>query len=89
METTIEANAASVKIRPDSCLCQAIRYELVEEPFRRVLCHCIECKKATGSAFMANSWYNKDVSVQEKVFEIVESCLMFGVAATSNHVRTG
>jgi Glutathione-dependent formaldehyde-activating enzyme len=88
MQTTIAANADSVRTRYGSCLCQAIRYELVEEPFRRVLCHCIECKKATGSAFMANSWYNKDVSLQKSFQEVVQSYLISSVAATSDHLRT-
>jgi len=47
-------------IHHGSCLCQAVKYELTDDAFRKVLCHCTECKKATGSAFMANNWYQKD-----------------------------
>lgn len=38
-----------------SCLCGAVRYE-IDEPFERFLyCHCMRCRKATGSAHAANA----------------------------------
>jgi hypothetical protein len=54
-EPAIVAKTDSASFRHGSCLCQAILYELADEAFRRVLCHCVECKKATRSAFIANN----------------------------------
>jgi hypothetical protein len=45
-----------------SCLCRAIQYEVTGDPTRRALCHCENCSKASGSSFMANWWFGKDVS---------------------------
>lgn len=33
------------------CLCGAVRYESTGEIARRFLCHCQDCKRASGSAF--------------------------------------
>lgn len=44
-----------------SCLCNAVTYELTGKAHMKILCHCSMCKKATGSCFMANWWYAKDV----------------------------
>ena len=38
--------------RSGSCLCGAIRYEVSGEPLRIGLCHCLDCQKETGSAFV-------------------------------------
>lgn len=43
-----------------SCLCGAVTYTLSAPPQMSLLCHCINCKKWTGSAFMMNDWYNRD-----------------------------
>lgn len=40
-----------------SCLCGAVTYTLSESPQKSVLCHCINCKKISGSAFLTNDWY--------------------------------
>lgn len=34
-----------------SCLCGAVRYELAQSIDEITFCHCINCQKATGSAF--------------------------------------
>ena len=36
-----------------SCLCGAVRIELSGEPYRVGLCHCLDCRKKTGSLFSA------------------------------------
>jgi hypothetical protein len=41
------------KIRTGGCLCGAVRYELRGEPFKSGLCHCTDCRKITGSSFLA------------------------------------
>lgn len=33
------------------CACGAIRYEVTEEPIFQLICHCTDCRKASGSAF--------------------------------------
>ncbi len=35
------------------CYCGAIRYESVEPPVEPGICHCRECQRWTGSAFLA------------------------------------
>ena len=40
--------------RQGGCLCGAVRYE-VDEPLAPIqLCHCLQCRKAQGTAFGAN-----------------------------------
>lgn len=34
------------------CLCGAVRYRLVEDPIGLHVCHCTNCQKITGSAFI-------------------------------------
>lgn len=36
------------------CLCGNIRYTLKAEPALTVVCHCVNCQKASGSAFSTN-----------------------------------
>ncbi|CZR57825.1 related to DUF636 domain protein [Phialocephala subalpina] len=40
-----------------SCLCGAITFTLAGAPSTTVLCHCLSCKKSSGSAFQANGFY--------------------------------
>jgi hypothetical protein len=42
------------------CLCGAIRYEIEGEPFRIANCHCDDCRKATGSAYATNIFFQED-----------------------------
>ncbi|MFS2174756.1 GFA family protein [Rhizobium pisi] len=41
-----------MKIRTGSCLCGAVAYEVEGEPLRVGLCHCADCRKSSGSAFV-------------------------------------
>ena len=34
-----------------SCLCGAVRYTCLAQPAATVVCHCLDCKKHTGSAY--------------------------------------
>lgn len=38
-----------------SCLCQKIRYRLTQEPGDFGYCHCVSCRKASGSSHAANA----------------------------------
>ena len=42
------------------CLCGGIRYEIEGDPFRIANCHCDDCRKATGSAYATNLFYQED-----------------------------
>ena len=40
-------------VRTGGCLCGAVRYEVRDEPFKSGLCHCADCRKLTGTSFLA------------------------------------
>ena len=37
------------------CLCKAVKYEYNGDIAEIALCHCMECRKAQGAAFVANT----------------------------------
>ncbi|KAH7412708.1 DUF636 domain-containing protein [Cadophora sp. MPI-SDFR-AT-0126] len=41
-----------------SCLCGAVKFSISGSPLMHLLCHCISCKKTSGSLFQANNFYN-------------------------------
>lgn len=40
---------------PGGCFCGAIRYELTAEPMFVHCCHCQDCQRQTGTAFVLNA----------------------------------
>ncbi len=47
-----------------TCNCGAVRLEASGEPQRTGLCHCLTCRKETGSPFMAfGVWRSSDVKI--------------------------
>ena len=42
------------------CLCGGVRFEFDEPEGDFDLCHCSRCRKASGSAFLAGMWVEKD-----------------------------
>ena len=42
------------------CLCGAIRIATSGEPYRIGLCHCLDCRKHTGSVFSASAIFPLD-----------------------------
>ena len=42
------------------CSCGAIRYRLASEPMFVHCCHCLDCQKQTGSAFVLNALIESD-----------------------------
>ncbi len=38
-----------------SCLCRRIQFELTAHPGAFGLCHCVDCRKSSGSAFAADA----------------------------------
>lgn len=41
------------------CACGAIRYRLTQAPMIVHACHCRDCQKQTGSAFVINLWIER------------------------------
>jgi hypothetical protein len=41
------------------CACGAVRYKLTAPPLIVHACHCRDCQKQTGSAFVLNIWIEK------------------------------
>jgi len=46
-----------------SCLCNSVEYEITGEPFTFFVCHCNNCKKASGAAFMSNAFFKSNVCI--------------------------
>ena len=42
------------------CLCGALRVAAVGRPYRVGLCHCLDCRKHTGSLFHASAIFPQD-----------------------------
>ena len=59
------------------CACRAIRYRLTDTPLIVHACHCRDCQRLTGSAFVINIWIEK---------RCVEAS---GVAPSSFELTTG
>lgn len=50
------------------CNCGAVRFQLAGEPIRTGLCHCLTCRKETGSAFMAYAvWDQAAVTISGEI----------------------
>lgn len=41
------------------CLCGAVRYKLAEEALQTCLCHCEDCRKASGAPAVAWTFFKK------------------------------
>ena len=41
------------RVRYGGCLCGQVRFEVRGEPIKVGICHCLECRKATGAVAMA------------------------------------
>jgi len=44
-------------MRPASCLCGKACFTVTGDPFFYAVCHCSNCKKFSGSAFMTNAFF--------------------------------
>ncbi|KAF8972711.1 DUF636 domain-containing protein [Flammula alnicola] len=47
-----------VKTYHASCLCRGVKFTVKGEPFHYVICHCRNCKQASGSAFLSHAMFN-------------------------------
>ncbi|MEO0729008.1 MAG: GFA family protein [Pseudomonadota bacterium] len=48
--------------RTGGCLCGAVRFEVVGEPDRVGLCHCMDCRKHHGALFHASAIFARDAA---------------------------
>ena len=51
---------SDIAVREGGCLCGAIRLRVKGEPKRIGLCHCLDCRKVSGSAFTAYAIWPRD-----------------------------
>ena len=47
--------------KPGGCACGAIRYRVTETPLIVHACHCLNCQKLTGSAFVITLWIEREL----------------------------
>ena len=70
-----------VRLRRGGCSCGAVRFEVRGEPMVVGVCHCTECRKATGSAYLLYASWPRDaftVSGQAREFKGRSSCTVCG-----------
>lgn len=48
------------KVYTGGCLCGAVRYEARGQPFKAGVCHCCDCKRVTGTSFLAYADWKPD-----------------------------
>jgi hypothetical protein len=63
------------------CACGAVRYRLVSEPMFVHCCHCQDCQRETGSAFVLNALIETDRAIGKPSFAAVLS-VRWGAEAT-------
>lgn len=51
--------------RQGGCLCGQARYEVAGEPLRVGICHCLDCRKESGSAFACFAIYPAEALTYE------------------------
>ena len=44
--------AMTAQIIQGGCLCGAVRYEAIGKPFNVTHCHCTDCRRSSGAAFV-------------------------------------
>lgn len=76
-----DLNPASALYFTGSCLCHSVTYTIDGSPFNTVICHCLNCSKASGSAFQYNAFFNKST------FHLVTSSTL--KTFVSNETDTG
>ena len=66
--------------RTGGCLCGAVRYESAGEPLFSLLCHCRDCQRATGCAYVP------PVVVPRSALKVTGELRYFGVRGESGQI---
>ena len=66
------------------CACGALRYKLTADPLIVHACHCRDCQRLTGSAFVTNIWIEK--KFVETVSGVPRSFKLSGGSGKPNEV---
>src|SRR3954447_2166605 len=48
-----------MQIIPGGCLCGAVRYEAAGQPYNLTHCHCADCRRSSGAAFVTWSSFRR------------------------------
>ena len=60
------------------CLCGDVRFKLTAEPMYVQACHCLDCQRISGSAFIINMWIEaKHVELTTASQSCCNLCLSF------------
>ncbi|THU92983.1 DUF636 domain-containing protein [Dendrothele bispora CBS 962.96] len=51
---------SATQTRTGSCLCEANKFTVKGDPMLFVVCHCTNCKRQTGTAFMSNALFKEE-----------------------------
>ncbi|THU92981.1 DUF636 domain-containing protein [Dendrothele bispora CBS 962.96] len=51
---------SATQTRTGSCLCEANKFTVKGDPTLFIVCHCTNCKKQTGTAFMSNVMFKEE-----------------------------
>lgn len=66
------------------CACGALRYKLTADPLIVHACHCRDCQRLTGSAFVTNIWIEK--KFVETILGVPRSFKLSGGSGKPNEV---
>ena len=84
-------------IRTGRCLCGRIRYQVRGEPLRVGLCHCADCRRESGSAFVMFAVWPREAFSSKGEFSTYEgrsfcgTCgsRLFNLTAEEAELRVG
>lgn len=48
---------SKIMAQQGGCVCENIRYSIEGEPVMNALCHCLDCRKISGSVYSTNAVY--------------------------------
>lgn len=54
----------NAQVRTGSCICRGVTFRVTGNPLRVGICHCTDCRKASGSAFAAFAIWPRDAFEQ-------------------------
>jgi hypothetical protein len=79
----------NVAFRSGSCLCRGVTFRVTGEPLRVGVCHCLDCRKASGSTFSAFAVWPREAFEQMTgstgIYSDRSFCLTCGGRVTTIH----